>query len=95
MRPDHGGRIELKLSEGGAASARYALTIFTPQGEPSTQVSVDALSGALELDEWQGEAPPEWLQAYAKALVRTALRTKNSDGDWPRRLTRWRPEPKP
>ena len=94
MRPDHGGRIELKLAAGTVASARYLVTIFTPNNEVSTQVAVDAASGGLTFDEWQAGTPPSWLEALAKTLLRTTLRTMQSDGEWPRRVTRWRPEPK-
>ncbi len=94
MRPDHGGRIELKLAAGTDASARYLVTIFTANSEVSTHVEVDAAGGGLTLDEWQAGSPPAWLEGLAKTLLRTTLRTKQSDGEWPRRLTRWRPEPK-
>ena len=94
MRPDHGGRIELKLCAGTDASARYLVTIFTPEREVSTEVAVDAATGGLTLGEWQSGTPPSWLEGLAKTLLRTALRSKQSDGEWPRRVTRWRPEPK-
>ena len=93
MRPDHGGRIELKLCAGAEASARYLVTIFTAEGEVSAEVTIDAASGSLALGEWQAGAPPSWLESLAKTLLRTTLRTKTSDGEWPRRVTRWRPEP--
>ena len=75
-------------------SARYLVTLFTPNNELSTQVTVDAASGGLTFDQWQAGTPPVWLEGLAKTLLRTTLRTKQSDGEWPRRVTRWRPEPK-
>ncbi len=93
VRPDHGGRIELKLTEGSATSARYSLSVFLPDADLSTAVRIDSSSSALDLDEWQGGAPPEWLAAYTHALLRSLLRTKVSEGDWPRRVTRWRSAP--
>jgi hypothetical protein len=95
VRPDHGGRLELKLREASQTTARYTLTVFMPDHELTTEVHIDAPRDALELGEWQGGAPAEWLESYARALLRTVLRSKNSDGDWPRRVTRWRPAPKP
>lgn len=94
MRPDHGGRLELKLAEASETRADYVLTLLTPDAELSTRVTVDAPADTLELADFQGGAPPAWLLAYAQALLRSVLRTKRSDGVWPRRLTRWRPEPK-
>lgn len=93
VRPDHGGRIELKLTEGSARTARYSLSVFLPDADLSTAVQIDASTSALDLDEWLGGAPPEWLESYAHALLRSLLRTKVSEGDWPRRVTRWRPAP--
>ncbi|HEX2671917.1 MAG TPA: hypothetical protein VHM25_13635 [Polyangiaceae bacterium] len=94
MRPDHGGRLELKLAEPGETRAEYVLTVLTPEAELRASVSIDASADRFELGPFQGGAPPAWLEAYAHALLRGVLRTKSSDGDWPRRLTRWRPEPK-
>jgi hypothetical protein len=94
VRPDHGGRLELKLSVASAHSARYRLTIFTSGSELTTHVDVDAESGTLEMGEWLAGAPPTWLVTVARALVRGVWRSKTSAGDWPRRVTRWRAPPK-
>ncbi|MEO6599206.1 MAG: hypothetical protein ABIQ16_04985 [Polyangiaceae bacterium] len=94
MRPDHGGRLELKLTQASAERARYALTIFLPEREVTTEALVETASGTLELGAWQGQPPPAWLETVARALLRTMWRSATSDGDWPRRVTRWRPEPK-
>ncbi len=94
MRPDHGGRLELKLTQTSAASGHYQLTIFTPDAETSSVVVVQVETGALELGAWHGSAPPEWLETVARALLRSVWRTRTHDGDWPRRVTRWRPTPK-
>jgi hypothetical protein len=95
VRPDHGGRLELKLARASETRADYLLTLLTPDAELCAQVTIDAPADSLELADWQGGVPPEWLLAYARALLRSVLRAKSSDGDWPRRLTRWRPAPKP
>jgi len=94
VRPDHGGRLELKLLQAAAENARYSLTIFTPETEVSCEVQVQVDTGGVELAAWQGAAPPDWLEGLARALLRTVWRTRTSDGDWPRRVTRWRPAPK-
>ena len=95
MRPDHGGRLEFKLELASQASARYALTILTPHAELSTVADVTCADGSITLAEWQGGVPPAWLLTVAQALLRTLWRNHAADGDWPRRVTRWRPEPKP
>ena len=96
VRPDHGGRLELKLSAASDTRAEYVLTLFTPEAELSSRVTIDASADRLELSAFQGGVAPAWLESYAQALLRSVLRTKNSgDGSWPRRLTRWRPAPKP
>ena len=94
VRPDHGARLELKLTQGSETRADYTLIVLTSDAELSAQVSLDAAADSLQLASWQGGVPPAWLESYAHALLRSVLRTKNSDGDWPRRLTRWRPGPK-
>jgi len=94
VRPDHGGRLELTLKEASNASARYALTIFTPEAEPSTSAVVAVETGVIEFGDWLGGAPPAWLVAVAHALLRSVWRSKLSEGEWPRRITRWRPAPK-
>ena len=94
MRPDHGGRLELKLTQASDTGARYALTIFLPEREVTTEANVETVTGTVELGAWQSEAPPAWLETVARALLRTVWRSATSDGDWPRRVTRWRPEPK-
>lgn len=94
VRPDHGARLELKLTQTSAEGVRYALTLFLPEREITTEVLIRVASGALELGDWEGSPPPAWLDAVARALLRTIWRGAASDGEWPRRVTRWRPEPK-
>jgi hypothetical protein len=93
VRPDHGGRLELKLRTASETTAEYALSIFLPNAELSASVAVDSQSVAFEIGEWRGGPPPAWLETLARALLRSVLRSKGSDGEWPRRVTRWRPEP--
>jgi hypothetical protein len=86
--------LELKLVEQGETRAEYALTVLTSDAELNARASIDTSADRFVLTPFQGGVPPVWLEAYAHALLRSVLRTKSSDGDWPRRLTRWRPEPK-
>ncbi|MEO8906020.1 MAG: hypothetical protein ABI627_31240 [Polyangiaceae bacterium] len=93
MRPEHGGRLELKLIEATDTTARYAVLVSTAAAEVSAQAHVQTQSGAVEIGAWTEIAAPAWLEAFARTLLRAALRNKTSDGEWPRRMTRWRPEP--
>jgi hypothetical protein len=97
MNPEHGGKIELRLERSTAESADYAAQLQTPRatfvGRARVGVGIGAGQVELEaLDATAGE-PPEWLAADARAALRAALRTAQAEGRWPRRITRWRPEP--
>lgn len=81
--------------QASGTTAYYTLAIFVPNAEMSASVIVDTQGGALDIGEWRGGSPPAWLETLARALLRSVLRTKGSDGEWPRRVTRWRPEPSP
>jgi len=96
MNPEHGGKIELRLERSTTESAEYAAQLQTPRatfvgrarvgGTGSGQVELEALDAPPAL-------PPDWLAADARAALKAALRTAQAEGRWPRRITRWRPEP--
>jgi hypothetical protein len=103
MTPRNGGKIELRLQpqagESGE-SADYDAHLQTAVGSFRSRVRVGASAGAkqVEFGAWLTEPaaeaePPEWLLADARAALKAALRTSRSEGRWPRRITRWRPEP--
>lgn len=85
--------MELRLAEAAPAAARYAVTLYLPGGDAETTAALDAASGTVELEAWRGAPPPAWLESFTRALLRTVLRNKSPDDEWPRRVTRWRPEP--
>jgi hypothetical protein len=91
VNPEHGGRIELKLSEVGKGAVEYSIVLSTQGINWRGSACVDA-HGAVELSSPE-PAPPAWLADFARALLRTLYRTHHEDGAWPRRLTRWRAEP--
>jgi len=93
VRPEHGGRLELRLAEAAPTTARYTVTLYLPRGDAGTTAVLNAESGAVELEPWRGPPPPEWLESFTRSLLRTVLRSKGTEGEWPRRLTRWRAEP--
>ena len=92
MRPDSGGRVELKLVESDGEGASYEVTLFDPTGEWTAAAKVRA-GGAVEVAAWSPANPPAWLDALALTLLRGAQRAQKADAAWPRRVTRWRPGP--
>jgi hypothetical protein len=100
MTPQNGGRIELRLGPATADSAEYEAILQTASASFRSQVRVGASAGPkqVEFGAWSSDAaaePPEWLTSDARAALKAALRTCQSEGRWPRRITRWRPEPSP
>jgi hypothetical protein len=102
MTPSNGGKIELRLQASSASpeSAEYDAHLQTAVASFRCRVRVGASVGAkqVEFGAWVVEPgserePPEWLTADARAALKAALRTSQSEGRWPRRITRWRPEP--
>jgi hypothetical protein len=93
MQPDTGGRFDLRLRALDDRHAGYAATLSTAAAEWSTEISVSAADGNLQLDTWNGAGePPPWLVRYARSALRAAWHAHGEQG-WPRRLTRWRAEP--
>jgi hypothetical protein len=98
MTPKSGGKIELKLAATTTDSAEYAARLQTATASFDTTARVGASVAAkqVEFGAWTTTAeapPPEWLVADARAALKAALRSSQSEGRWPRRITRWRPEP--
>jgi hypothetical protein len=96
MTPKNGGKIELKLGPTTSDSAEYEAHLQTASSSFVSRVQVGASAGPkqVEFGAWSpGGEPPEWLTADARAALKAALRTSLSSGRWPRRITRWRPEP--
>lgn len=100
MTPENGGRIELRLERVEGDSAEYAAHLQTATTSWHGKVQVGAAAGGKQVafGSWSAEAasePPAWLTDDARAALKAALRTSQAEGRWPRRITRWRPEPSP
>jgi hypothetical protein len=98
MTIENGGKIELRLARAADDSAEYEAILRTQAACFRTLVQVGKGAGAQQIafGAWTAEAPgepPDWLTADARAALKAALRTSQSEGRWPRRITRWRPEP--
>jgi 6,7-dimethyl-8-ribityllumazine synthase len=101
MTPENGGRIELRLDNVNGETAEYEalLQVATSSWRGVVQVG-SAVTKQVKFGAWTAEqataaTPPEWLTDDARAALKAALRTSQAEGRWPRRLTRWRPEPSP
>jgi hypothetical protein len=92
MNPENGGRIELRLGEVTSEAAEYEAHLKTPAGSFRGRAKVGP---QVVFEAWTGDAsePPSWLVEDARAALKAALRTSQTEGRWPRRITRWRPEP--
>lgn len=96
MTPENGGRIELRLEQATADHAEYAAHLQTSHGSWRAPARVGPSAPHVVFGSWQSASspePPEWLAADARAALKAALRTSQTEGRWPRRLTRWRAEP--
>lgn len=100
MTPEHGGRIELRLGTASSDSAEYEaqLQTATSAWRAAVQVGASAQGKQVAFGAWSPSdpavaSPPEWLTEDARAALKAALRTHQAEGRWPRRITRWRPEP--
>jgi hypothetical protein len=94
MTPEYGGKVELKLRASGDGGAEYEALLQTASHIFRAEARV--ADNKVTFGEWQTDAPgapPEWLLADARAALKGALRTGQAEGRFPRRLTRWRPEP--
>lgn len=91
MKPAHGARIVLRLTSSGPP-VEYALELHAPARthHGTARVSVDGKVDFAMLSD--GDAPA-WLLRDAHALLRALFRARSVAG-WPRRLTRWRAEPR-
>lgn len=87
--PEHGVRVTFTLDQDDGARAQYTAEVVLP-GPRSVMVNA-----VLERGESPGfddvGALPEWVVDVLGAIARTV--SKNAR--WPRRVTRWRPEPQP
>jgi hypothetical protein len=99
MTPENGGRIELRLGKSSGEAAEYEALLKVASSTWRGVVQVgSAIIKQVQFGAWVAEsttaaAPPDWLTDDARAALKAALRTSQAEGRWPRRITRWRPEP--
>ena len=98
MTPKNGGKFDLKLGPANADLAAYEARLETAGRtfRANVQVGPHQAGGGVDFGAWTSETeapPPDWLLADVRAALKAALRTSRAEGRWPRRITRWRPEP--
>jgi hypothetical protein len=97
MTPKNGGKFDLKLGSVTPLAARYEALLQTSGASFRSHALVATEgTGSVDFEAWASDAtgePPPWLLADVRAALKAALRSSRADGHWPRRITRWRPEP--
>lgn len=97
MTPKNGGKFDLKLGSVTPEAAAYEAVLQTSRASYRSQASVIAQgTGSVQFGAWTSDAegePPPWLVADVRAALKAAFRSSRAEGHWPRRITRWRPEP--
>jgi hypothetical protein len=78
-------RFDRLAVEGSQAS--YAVLVELPEGSCSGTAHLGPAGVSLEPF---SPPPPPWAIEQATALLRTVAKNHAGDGDWPRRVHRWR-----
>lgn len=93
-KPDelaHGVRFVARLGRSDETSASYELEVTQPSGAFAGRAEFTG-EGELSLL-WSAEAPPASVESMLRALLRSGWHRRRAGEPWPRRLSRWRPEP--
>ena len=91
MQTERGGRFTLRLLSAASDEVRYEAELSAAGSEYRGTVVIRGSDGQVAFDP---PAAPDWLEARARAVLRSEWRARRSDSPapWPRRLTRWRRE---
>lgn len=97
MALQNGGKFDLKLGSATTSRAEYSALLQTSGASFQSLAIVSGEgTGKVDFGVWvsggAGE-PPEWLLSDVRAALKAALRSCQAQGRFPRRITRWRPEP--
>jgi hypothetical protein len=84
-----GGKLTLRLVSFDGAAAEYTGELASGGEVSAVGIRVDA-SGQVDVKAANG-APPDWLVATTRSMMRAAWRSAVAGTPWPRRLSRWRP----
>jgi len=92
-KPDlsQGVRVVARLTRSDDATASYELEVTLPE---RVFLGRAEFSEEAELSlAWNGEAPGGAVEALLRPLLRSGWHRRRAGEPWPRRLSRWRPEP--
>jgi hypothetical protein len=90
--PDHGVRWIARLTSASESRASYELSVALPGVVHEGRVEF-ADDGALTFEWSSAGPPPAAVDPMTRALLRSAFHRHRAGEPWPRRLTRWRPDP--
>ena len=96
LHPEHGARVLFELEDDRAPGARYAVSLFLPEGE--LHCGNGQVEHGSEKVELLGAAEaPEWVRTLVLRLLRqiAAGQRSRQPPRWPRRIMRWRATPGP
>ncbi len=91
--PKNGGRVTLKLKQVDAERVRYEYSLLTNATTSEGLLAVSVPDGLVSFERGEVRDDEAWMKDLARSLVRAAWRNREQYG-WPRRITRWRPEPR-
>jgi hypothetical protein len=89
MRPKSGVRFELRLVREDPAEPLYQVDLALPDAGFEGTAAIAKDSGEVAFA-WR-DAPPDWCAQAVRAQLRTLYRDRAAG--YPRRVTRWRPQP--
>lgn len=95
MSTEHGGKIELVLRHSSDERVTYDVELHAPHGRWLGSAVVNAPDGSVALSFDESALPPDWLNDFARQVLRTVWRAcaEEAHPAWPRRITRWRKGP--
>lgn len=93
MHANAGVRFDLKRQHSAPDTVRYAITLHVAERGFSGAAEIAVSTGGVRFDWLAPGEPPAWCVASVRAQLRTLWRDRGVNGTFPRRVTRWRPEP--
>jgi hypothetical protein len=90
--PEHGVRLIARLTNASESRASYELSVALPGVVHEGRVEF-AEDGELSFEWSSAGPPPAAVDPMTRALLRSAFHRRRAGEPWPRRLTRWRPDP--
>lgn len=84
LHPDNGARMVIERASVDDSGARYVVRVYEPDGVLHEGEASCGEHVTLRLD------APEWTKTFLERLLKSLRNKHREDGDWPRKLTRWR-----